>query len=63
MDGLALAAANAPRPETVADRIAALLREAIAAGVLAAGTALRQDELATRFGFSRMPIRDALYTT
>lgn len=60
MDGLALAAANAPRPETVADRIATLLREAIAAGVLAAGTALRQDELATRFGFSRMPIRDAL---
>jgi len=47
-------------PETVADRIAALLREAIAAGSLAAGTALRQDELAQRFGFSRMPIRDAL---
>lgn len=60
MDGLALAAAQAPKPETVADRIAALLREAIAAGTLAPGTALRQDELAARFGFSRMPIRDAL---
>lgn len=60
MDGLALAAAAAAKPETVADRIAALLREAIAAGTLAAGTALRQDELAARFGFSRMPIRDAL---
>jgi len=58
--GLALGAASAPRPETVADRIAALLREAIADGSLAAGTALRQDDLALRFGFSRMPIRDAL---
>jgi DNA-binding GntR family transcriptional regulator len=48
------------RPQTVADRVADTLREAIARGALAAGTALRQDELAARFGFSRMPIRDAL---
>jgi DNA-binding GntR family transcriptional regulator len=48
------------KPQTVADRIAEILREAIAEGSLVAGTALRQDELATRFGFSRMPIRDAL---
>lgn len=60
MNGLALMAAAAPKPETVADRIAALLREAIAAGTLAAGTVLRQDELALRFGVSRMPVRDAL---
>jgi len=59
MDGLSADAA-APKPQTVADRIAAILREAIAAGSLPAGTPLRQDELAQRFGFSRMPIRDAL---
>jgi DNA-binding GntR family transcriptional regulator len=49
-----------PRPQTVADQVAGILREAIADGSLAAGTALRQDDLASRFGFSRMPIRDAL---
>jgi DNA-binding GntR family transcriptional regulator len=59
LDGLGAADGTA-KPQTVADRIAAILREAIAAGALAAGTALRQDELAARFGFSRMPIRDAL---
>jgi len=48
------------RPLTVAEQVANVLREAIADGSLAAGTALRQDELAERFGFSRMPIRDAL---
>ncbi|HKY94650.1 MAG TPA: GntR family transcriptional regulator [Kiloniellales bacterium] len=58
--GLAGSEGGAAKPQTVADRIAAILREAIAAGTLAAGTALRQDDLAARFGFSRMPIRDAL---
>jgi DNA-binding GntR family transcriptional regulator len=48
------------RPLTVAEQVAARLREAIAEGSLKAGTPLRQDELAARFGFSRMPIRDAL---
>ncbi|HXP74720.1 MAG TPA: GntR family transcriptional regulator [Stellaceae bacterium] len=48
------------KPMTAADRVADILREAIAKGSLTAGTPLRQDELATRFGFSRMPIRDAL---
>ncbi|TWT10938.1 GntR family transcriptional regulator [Reyranella sp. CPCC 100927] len=48
------------RPQTVAERVAGILREAIAKGSLKAGTVLRQDELAARFGFSRMPIRDAL---
>ncbi len=55
-----LAAVKLHRPQTVADRIADILREAIAKGSLKTGTPLRQDELATRFGFSRMPIRDAL---
>jgi DNA-binding GntR family transcriptional regulator len=48
------------RPQTVAEQVANVLREAIASGTLKAGTALRQDELAEQFGFSRMPIRDAL---
>lgn len=48
------------RPQTVAEQVAGILREAIADGSLKPGTALRQDELAARFGFSRMPIRDAL---
>lgn len=48
------------KPQTVAEHIAGILREAIVEGSLQAGTPLRQDELAARFGFSRMPIRDAL---
>src|SRR5580704_14413567 len=48
------------KPQTVAEQIANVLREAIADGSLAAGTPLRQDDLAERFGFSRMPARDAL---
>ncbi|MES0199878.1 GntR family transcriptional regulator [Mesorhizobium sp. M0011] len=47
-------------PRTVAEQVANVLREAIANGTIKAGTSLRQDELAEHFGFSRMPIRDAL---
>jgi DNA-binding GntR family transcriptional regulator len=47
-------------PRTVAEQVADVLREAIANGAIKAGTPLRQDELAEQFGFSRMPIRDAL---
>lgn len=61
MDALkGLEAGSPQRPQTVAAQVADTLREAIARGALAAGTALRQDDLAARFGFSRMPIRDAL---
>jgi DNA-binding GntR family transcriptional regulator len=52
--------AEMQRPQTVAEQVANVLREAIADGSLADGTVLRQDDLALRFGFSRMPIRDAL---
>ncbi len=48
------------RPQTAADGVTAILREAIATGTLAPGAALRQDELAREFGVSRMPVRDAL---
>nr|WP_245276074.1 GntR family transcriptional regulator [Mesorhizobium sp. LNHC220B00] len=41
-------------------QVANVLREAIASGSLRAGTTLRQDDPAGQFGFSRMPIRDAL---
>lgn len=61
MDRLAgLAGAMPQKPQTVADQISAILREAIVGGTLPGGAVLRQDELAARFGFSRMPVRDAL---
>jgi DNA-binding GntR family transcriptional regulator len=43
-----------------ASRIAAQLSEEIRTGALPAGSVLRQDELAARFGVSRQPIRLAL---
>lgn len=48
------------KPLTVAEQVANVLRQSIAEGSLAAGTPLRQDDLAERFGFSRVPVRDAL---
>ncbi|MGX1787311.1 GntR family transcriptional regulator [Bosea sp. NPDC055332] len=57
---LGLAEALKQKPQTVAEQVAGVLREAIADGSLAAGTTLRQDDLAEQFGFSRMPVRDAL---
>ncbi len=61
MDPASWPAPTAPhRPHTAADHVAAIVREAIAKGALPAGAPLRQDQLATRFGLSRMPIRDAL---
>lgn len=41
-------------------RIAAILRDEILAGELTPGTWLRQDELASRLGSSRLPVREAL---
>jgi len=55
-----LTIAPLPRPRTSADLVADTLREAIARGELKGGTPLRQEELAARFGLSRMPVRDAL---
>ena len=60
MDRMAALPGMSAKPVTIADRICETLREAIVEGALPSGAALRQDELAARFGFSRMPIRDAL---
>jgi DNA-binding GntR family transcriptional regulator len=55
---------NAPprlrRATTTPDVIAETLREEILRGEVAPGQALRQEELAERFGVSRLPVRDAL---
>ncbi|WP_017314324.1 GntR family transcriptional regulator [Mastigocladopsis repens] len=42
------------------DLIADALREAIVRGIFQEGQSLRQDEIATQFGVSRIPVREAL---
>ena len=49
-----------PRYRTATEFVEATLREAILSGAIAPGTPLRQEELATTFKVSRMPIREAL---
>ena len=44
------------------DRVTAALREMIANGQLSPGEHLRQDELATRLGSTRVPVREAFKT-
>jgi Transcriptional regulators len=46
--------------QTMADAIAGALRQAILEGALDDGETLRQADLATKFGVSRIPIREAL---
>jgi DNA-binding GntR family transcriptional regulator len=46
---------------TLSAAIAQQLRDRIVAGDFAAGTQLRQDSLATEFGVSRIPVREALF--
>jgi DNA-binding GntR family transcriptional regulator len=48
------------RGATTPDLIADTLRDEILRGAVAPGQALRQEELAERFGVSRLPVRDAL---
>jgi DNA-binding GntR family transcriptional regulator len=45
---------------TAQDVVLSSLREAILAGVLLPGARLRQEDLADRFGTSRIPVREAL---
>src|SRR4051812_31097037 len=48
------------RYSTTPDLIADTLRDEILRGVIPPGQPLRQEELAERFGVSRLPVRDAL---
>jgi DNA-binding GntR family transcriptional regulator len=50
----------AGRYRTTQDMVSGGLREAILGGTLAGGEPLRQEELAERFGVSRIPVREAL---
>ena len=45
---------------TIADQVCDLLRSELLAGGYEAGSAMREEELAARFGVSRHPIRKAL---
>jgi DNA-binding GntR family transcriptional regulator len=49
-----------PDPTTLSGRIRNALTDEIAAGVLAAGASLDEQQLADRFGASRTPVREAL---
>jgi DNA-binding GntR family transcriptional regulator len=51
---------SAPAEGVTSLRIAAALRDAILAGEIPPGAWLRQDDIATRFGASRLPVREAL---
>lgn len=48
------------RPPTAQEAVLAALRGAIAAGELPPGRPIRQEQLAARYGVSRVPIREAL---
>jgi len=50
----------APSEGVTSRRIAVALKDAILAGEIRPGEWLRQDEIATRFGASRLPVREAL---
>ena len=52
--------ARVRRYATTPDLIADTLRDEILRGDVPPGQALRQEELAERFGVSRLPVRDAL---
>lgn len=47
-------------PASISDMVQQHLREGILSGALRAGQALKQDEIATRLGVSRAPVREAL---
>ena len=50
-----------PARESAGDLVAASLRDGILSCALQPGDPLRQDELASRFGVSRIPVREALF--
>ncbi|GAB1541950.1 GntR family transcriptional regulator [Scytonema sp. NUACC21] len=60
MDLNDLAANVLQQQRSTPNLIADTLREAILRGILQEGQSLRQDEIATQFGVSRIPVREAL---
>jgi DNA-binding GntR family transcriptional regulator len=56
----ALASPELQRPNPLGNQIADTLRREILLGVLPPGTRVSQQQLCTRFGTSRMPVRDAI---
>jgi DNA-binding GntR family transcriptional regulator len=56
----ALTSRATPMPPSLPELAYTQLREAILTGTLAAGTPLRQEELASQLGMSRLPVREAL---
>ena len=46
--------------QSVADQVYEVLRERIASGEIERGSRLHQEDLATEFGVSRTPVREAL---
>lgn len=46
--------------KSASDQVLKILKDAIVRGVLPVGEVLRQDEIATRFGVSKIPVREAL---
>lgn len=51
---------SSPIPDTIKESIVDSLRAGILRGELKGGQALKQDEIATRFGVSKIPVREAL---
>jgi DNA-binding GntR family transcriptional regulator len=51
---------NGERNAAVSQRVAGYLREAILSGEIVPGERIRQEEVAARFGTSRLPVREAL---
>lgn len=60
MDLSDLAANLLQQQRSTPDLIADALRKAIVAGIFQEGQSLRQDEIASKFGVSRIPVREAL---
>lgn len=54
-----LAANVLQQQRSTPDLIADALREAIVRGIFQEGQSLRQDEIATQFGVSRIPVRES----
>jgi DNA-binding GntR family transcriptional regulator len=60
MSGQAKQTANGGRADVASRRVADYLRRAILSGEIAPGERIRQEDVAERFGASRLPVREAL---